>query len=290
MAFLSHLTHIKEQDLQDPALLIYHSLTEPQLLHYYEPAEGIFIAESLKVTHRALAAGYEPLSLVLEDRLLEEGIREMADGITDASCGERLGPLLHVCRDIPVYTAASGVLSRITGYRLTGGVLCAMRRRPLPSAEKICAGTARIAVLERVTNPTNVGAIFRSAAALFYDAVLLTADCCDPLYRRSSRVSMGTVFQIPWTLLSPVEDLPGYLRGLGLATAAMALCDDAVPIDDPRLAGIDRLAVLLGSEGDGLSERTIRSSDHRVIIPMAAGVDSLNVAAASAVAFWQLRR
>ncbi len=282
------LYHVTEQDLSDPALLIYHSLSEPQLLHYYEPDLGIFIAESLKVAHRALAAGYVPLSLVLEDRLLEQGVTGQTDGSDEA--GEDIPSLLSACGGIPVYTAPASILARITGYRLTGGVLCAMRRRPLPAPEEICAGASRIAVLERVTNPTNVGAIFRSAAALSYDAVLLTHDCCDPLYRRSSRVSMGTVFQIPWTILpDSCQDLPGFLRRLGYVTAAMALCEDAVTIDDPVLSGLPRLAVLLGSEGDGLRPATLRGCDHRVIIPMAPGVDSLNVAAASAVTFWQLR-
>ncbi len=283
---------INEQDLSDPALLIYHTLSEPQLLHYYEPGPGIFIAESLKVACRALRAGYEPLSLVLEDRIAQEAADIAASAAAPSSgcADEQIGTLLAGCGNIPVYTAPASVLSRITGYRLTGGVLCAMKRRPLPKPEEICADARRIAVLERVTNPTNVGAIFRSAAALSYDAVLLTEDCCDPLYRRSSRVSMGTVFQIPWTYLPASEGitLPERLRELGFRSAAMALCEDAVPIDAPQLHGIPRLAVLLGSEGDGLREETIRSSDHRVIIPMAEGVDSLNVAAASAVAFWEL--
>lgn len=256
-----------------PELDPYARLTEPQLLHCYEPQEGLFIAESPKVIERALDAGYVPVSFLAEE-------------------GQLTGPaarLLARCSDIPVYTAGAGLLSQLTGFTLTRGLLCAMRRRPLPAVQKLCADARRIAVLEHVMNPTNAGAIFRSAAALGIDAVLLTPSCTDPLYRRAIRVSMGTVFQIPWTFLDQETPVPA-LKELGFRTAAMALDLRAVPIDDPRLKTIDKLAILLGSEGDGLAADTIAASDYTVRIPMAHGVDSLNVAAASAVAFWQLCR
>ena len=266
---------IEITDFSAPELDVYARLTEAQLLTRFEPAKGMFIAESPKVIHRALDGGYEPVSLLMERKDIAGAAREV----------------LARCPGVPVYTADEELLCNLTGYHLTRGVLCAMRRPGLSSVEDICAGAARIVVLENVQNPTNVGAIFRSAAALGMDAVLLTPGCSDPLYRRSARVSMGTVFQIPWTFTG---DWPGegmaQLSRLGFKTAAMALSDDSVSIDDRRLMAEEKLAVILGSEGDGLTETTIARCDYTVKIPMYHGVDSLNVAAASAVAFWQLRK
>ncbi|MBQ8177507.1 MAG: RNA methyltransferase [Oscillospiraceae bacterium] len=259
---------IKLTDISVPQLDIYARLNEAQLLHYYEPDEGIFIAESPNVIERALNAGYEPISLLLEQRHIEGEARDII-----ARC------------NVPVYTADEEILTGITGFRLTRGALCAMRRKPLPSVEEVCTGARRIAVLENVMNPTNVGAIFRSAAALNMDAVLLTEGCSDPLYRRAERVSMGTVFQVKWTYFDGRMDT---LKRLGFATAAMALDDNSVSISDPALAAEKRLAVVLGTEGDGLAPKTISDCDYTVKIPMTHGVDSLNVAAASAVAFWEL--
>lgn len=268
---------IEITDLSAPELDIYARLSEPQLLHYYEPDCGLFIAESPKVIDRALDAGYVPVSLLLEQSHIAGQAKEII-----ARCG-----------DIPVYTAAFDVLTRLTGFPLTRGVLCAMRRRHLPGVEEVCIGARRIAVLENIMNPTNIGAIFRSAAALNIDAVLLTPACSDPLYRRAVRVSMGTVFQIPWTFLTGKEaewPQPGLtlLKELGFPTAAMALRDDSISIDHPQLMSEEKLAIVLGTEGDGLSAHTIADCDYTVRIPMSHGVDSLNVAAASAVAFWQL--
>ena len=266
---------IEITDFSAPELDVYARLTEAQLLNRFEPAKGMFIAESPKVIHRALDGGYEPVSLLMERKDIAGAAREV----------------LARCPGVPVYTADEELLCNLTGHHLTRGVLCAMRRPGLSSVEDICAGAARIVVLENVQNPTNVGAIFRSAAALGMDAVLLTPGCSDPLYRRSARVSMGTVFQIPWTFTG---DWPGegmaQLSRLGFKTAAMALSDDSVSIDDRRLMAEEKLAVILGSEGDGLTETTIARCDYTVKIPMYHGVDSLNVAAASAVAFWQLRK
>ena len=265
---------IEITDFSDPNLDVYARLTEAQLLNRFEPAKGMFIAESPKVIHRALDGGYQPVSLLMERKDIDGAAKEVI-----ARCG-----------DIPVYTADENVLAQLTGYHLTRGVLCAMRRPPLPQAEEIAKNARRIAVLENVMNPTNVGAIFRSAAALGMDAVLLTPGCSDPLYRRSARVSMGTVFQIPWTFFpEDCPDWPGFLRNCGFKTAALALTDDSVSIDNPQLAAEDRLALALGSEGDGLTATTIEGCDYTVKIPMFHGVDSLNVAAASAVAFWELR-
>ena len=267
---------IEITDFQAPELDVYARLTEAQLLNRQFPAQGLFIAESPKVIHRALDAGYEPVSLLMERRHAETQARDVI-----ARCG-----------GVPVYTSTLDVLTRLTGFQLTRGVLCAMRRKPLPAPETVCAGARRIAVLEEIQNPTNVGAIFRSAAALNMDAVLLTPACADPLYRRAARVSMGTVFQIPWTYLGEAGDWPdagmARLRAMGFRTAAMALSQDSIPIDDPGLMAAEKLAVILGSEGDGLAETTIAACDDTVKIPMSHGVDSLNVAAASAVAFWQL--
>ena len=264
-------------DFMAPELDVYARLSENQLYHLYEPDAGIFIAESPNVIERALNAGYEPLSFLAETRELYGDAQR----------------ILMRCEHTPVYTAEFEILTRLTGFALTRGLLCAMRRKPLPTLEAVCAGARRIAVMARVMNPTNVGAIFRSAAALGMDAVLLTPGCSDPLYRRAARVSMGTVFQIPWTFLdekicSWPEEGQENLRKLGFRTAAMALKQDSVSVDHPALMAEERLAIVLGTEGDGLSEKTIADCDYTVMIPMAHGVDSLNVAAASAVAFWEL--
>ena len=269
---------IEITDFSDPNLDAFARLTERQLMNRDKPEDGLFIAESPLVIHRALDAGYEPVTLLMERKHIEG---QAADVI--ARCG------------VPVYTAPLDVLERITGYKLTRGVLCSMRRKDLHTMEEVCENARRIVVLEDVMNPTNVGAIFRSAAALGMDAVLLTPACSDPLYRRSARVSMGTVFQIPWTHIGEtVSDWPhpglDRLRALGFKTAAMALEDDSVSIDDPALLAEEKLAVILGTEGDGLAAKTIADCDYTVKIPMSHGVDSLNVAAASAVAFWQLSR
>ena len=294
-------------DFDAPELDVYARLTENQLINRHEPEKGMFIAESPKVIERALDAGYMPVSILTEKRHIEgEGQKILA------RCGE-----------LPVYTAEFDVLTKLTGFQLTRGMLCAMYRQPLPSVQSVCKGAKRIAVLENVVNPTNVGAIFRSAAALGMDAVLLTTGCSNPFYRRAIRVSMGTVFQVPWTYLgeetkpetvrkpeSEEEKEPGtgiewnlelegkadsgnwqkQLRELGFHTVAMALKEDSLSIDDPKLMNADKLAIVLGTEGDGLAPETIAACDDTVCIPMAHGVDSLNVAAASAVAFWQLGR
>lgn len=264
-------------DFSAPELDVYARCSEGQLLHFYEPEGGLFIAESPNVIERALNAGYEPVSLLLETKHIE---------------GEAQAVIAR-CGDIPVYTAEFDVLTKLTGFKLTRGVLCAMRRRRLPDVRSLCDGAVRIAVLENVMNPTNVGAIFRSAAALHMDAVLLTPGCSDPLYRRASRVSMGTVFQVPWTFLDERESMwpesgMKILRELGFKTAAMALREDSVSLDNLALKSEEKLAVVLGTEGDGLAPETIAECDYTVRIEMARGVDSLNVAAASAVAFWEL--
>ena len=266
-------------DFAAPELDVYARLTENQLVSRADPERALFIAESPNVILRALDGGYAPVSLLMERKHIEGQAREVVER----------------CGDVPLYTAPLPVLTQLTGFPLTRGVLCAMRRRPLPAAEEICRDARRIAVLEDIMNPTNLGAIFRSAAALGMDAVLLTPACCDPLYRRSVRVSMGTVFQVPWAYLGDsVADWPEpgmtRLRSWGFRTAAMALRDDAVSIYDPALMAEERLAIVLGTEGDGLGDGTIADCDYTVRIPMSHGVDSLNVAAASAVAFWQLGR
>ena len=271
---------IEIRDFAAGELDVYARLTEAQLLNRDRPQDGLFIAESPKVVRRALDAGYEPVSILTEDRHIIGEAREV----------------LERCPDIPVYTASFEVLTQLTGYKLTRGLLCAMRRRPLPRVEELCRGARRVAVLENVMNPTNVGAIIRSAAALNMDAVLLTPGCSNPLYRRAARVSMGTVFQIPWTFLGEEEagawprEGMDYLKTLGFSTASMALHDESVDIDDPVLRQEEKLALILGTEGEGLQEETIAASDHTIKIPMSHGVDSLNVAAASAVAFWELGR
>ncbi len=268
---------IEITDFSAPELDIYARLTEAQLLNRHEPEKGLFIAESPKVVERALDAGCTPVSLLLERKHI----------------AGQAAHILSRCPDIPAYTAEFEVLTQLTGFHLTRGVLCAMRRPPLPDVEEVCAGARRIAILENVMNPTNVGAIFRSAAALNMDAVLLTPSCSNPLYRRAIRVSMGTVFQIPWTFLGKEADGCERvdikrLKKSGFRTAAMALEERSLRIDDPRLLTEEKLAIILGTEGDGLTSSTIADCDYTVRIPMSHGVDSLNVAAASAVAFWQL--
>ncbi len=273
---------IEITDFNAPELEIYTKLKENQLQHYFEPSPGLFIAESPNVIERALNSGCKPHSILVESSRIEKEAKEII-----ARCG-----------DVPIYSASFDVLTKLTGFQLTRGLLCAMYRPVLPSVEEICKNARRIAVLENVMNPTNVGAIFRSAAALGMDAVLLTSGCSDPLYRRASRVSMGTVFQIPWTYFDKTELSTGAesssnnyvmkLKQLGFTTAAMALKEDSTSVDNPVFKTCDKLAVILGTEGEGLCEETIDACDYTVMIPMAHGVDSLNVAAASAVAFWNL--
>ena len=262
---------IELTDFSAPELDVYARLTEAQLLNRHNLKEGLFIAESPKVIDRALDAGCIPVSILVETAHL----RGESQAVIDR------------CGDIPVYTARFDVLTQLTGYQLTRGMLCAMRRPALPTVEDVCRTARRVAVLEDVMNPTNLGAIFRSAAALGMDAVLLTPACSNPLYRRSCRVSMGTVFQVPWTYLG--ENWIETLRGFGFKTCAMALKDDSYSVDDPALREVEKLAIVLGTEGDGLAAKTIADCDYTVKIPMYHGVDSLNVAAASAVAFWELR-
>ena len=269
---------IEITDFSAPELDVYARLRETQLLNRHEPENGIFIAESPRVIERALDAGCIPLSFLAEKKHVETEAKELI-----ARCGE-----------VPVYVAEFDVLTQITGYKLTRGMLCAMRRPPLLTPAEVCTGARRIAILENVVNPTNIGAIFRSAAALHMDAVLLTSGCSDPLYRRAARVSMGTVFQIPWTYFdkkaSWPEDGMKAIQNLGFKTVAMTLREDSYSIDDPKLLAEEKLAVILGTEGDGLALQTIADCDYTVMIPMSHGVDSLNVAAASAVAFWELGR
>ena len=268
---------IEITDFTAPELDVYARLSEGQLLNRAEPEKGMFIAESPRVIERALDAGCVPVSFLSEDRHIEKEAKE----------------ILERCGEIPAYVASFDVLTQLTGYKLTRGMLCAMYRPRLRTPEEVCQGARRIAVLESVVNPTNVGAIFRSAAALNMDGILLTSDCSDPLYRRSLRVSMGTAFQIPWTYFDKQITWPmegqAFLKEQGFQTVAMALRDDTVNIDDPGLHKKEKLAIVLGTEGDGLAAETIAACDDTVCIPMAHGVDSLNVAAASAVAFWQLR-
>ena len=268
---------IEITDFYAQELDVYARLNENQLLNRADMSKGLFIAESPKVVERAMNAGYEPVSMLVEKKHIQGEAKEVI---------ARAG-------DIPIYTAEFEVLKQLTGFALTRGVLCAMRRRPLPTIEEVCKNARRIAILENVMNPTNVGAVFRSAAALNIDVVLLTPACSNPLYRRAARVSMGTVFQIPWTYFSGDDSAwphPGIeqLRKMGFKTAAMALCEESVSIDDQTLMSEEKLAIILGTEGDGLATATIADCDYTVKIPMSHGVDSLNVAAASAVAFWQL--
>lgn len=265
------MSNIREiTDFLAPELDVYARLSEAQLMNREFPEKGLFIAESPKVIERALDAGYEPVSCLMEKRHIEGEGRQILDRIPD----------------VPVFCAEFDVLTQLTGFKLTRGMLCAMRRKPLPDIKELCENKKRIVILDRVMNPTNVGAIIRSAAALGMDAIILTPGCSDPLYRRAARVSMGTVFQIDWTF-SADESLDE-IKALGFKTVAMALKDDSVSIDDPRLTAEEKLAVIMGTEGDGLSDETIYDCDYTVKIPMYHGVDSLNVAAASAVAFYQL--
>lgn len=268
---------VEISDFSASELDVYARLTENQLLCRADPQNALFIAESPKVIERALDAGYEPISLLMERKHIEGQAKE----------------IIERCGNIPVFTSTLDVLTQLTGFPLTRGVLCAMRRKPLPDFREVIRNARRIAVLEDVMNPTNIGAIVRSAAALNMDAILFTPACCDPLYRRAVRVSMGTIFQIPWAYIGETPaDWPqrgmGWLRELGFRTAAMALRDDSVSIADKALMAEEKLAIILGTEGDGLSGSTIADCDYTVRIPMSHGVDSLNVAAASAVAFWQL--
>lgn len=273
---MGNITEIS--DLSAPELDVYARLTEAQLRSRRSPQDALFIAESVTVIRHALGAGYTPVSFLMQ--------KKHAEG--------KAAALLKDCPNAPVYTASEDVLSRLTGYALTRGVLCAMRRRPLPPARELCIGARRLCILENVGDSTNIGAIFRSAAALGADAVLLSPDCCDPLCRRAVRVSMGTVFQVPWTFMDkksfewPLGALDE-LRCAGFKTVALALGDDSVGIDDPRLRDEKKLAIVLGAEGGGLTPQTVAACDYTARIPMARGVDSLNVAAASAVALWQLR-
>lgn len=265
---MNNITEIT--DFLSPELDVYARLTEVQLLNREFPEKGLFIAESPKVIERALDAGYEAVSCLIEKRHID---------------GEGSSVLARI-KDVPVFCAEFDVLTQLTGFKLTRGMLCAMRRKPLPTVKEICEKKSRIVILDRVMNPTNVGAIIRSAAALGMDAVILTPGCSDPLYRRAARVSMGTVFQIEWTFLK--EESLDEIKALGFKTVAMALKDDSLSIDDPTLTSEEKLAVIMGTEGDGLSDEIISDCDFTVKIPMYHGVDSLNVAAASAVAFYQL--
>ena len=282
------MAHIIEiTDFNAPELDIYARLKENQLQHYFEPSPGLFIAESPNVIERALNSGCKPHSILVEQNQIDKEARE----------------IIACCGDIPVYTAPFEVLTKLTGFQLTRGLLCAMYRPTLPSVEELCKNASRIAILENVMNPTNIGAVFRSAAALGMDAVLLTSGCSDPLYRRASRVSMGTVFQIPWTYFekrkeasicvetpqnATVTSYITQLKELGFTTAAMALKENSTSVDNPVFSSCEKLAIILGTEGEGLCKETIDTCDYTVMIPMSHGVDSLNVAAASAVAFWQL--
>ena len=260
-------------DLNQPELDVYARLTESQLRNRLEPEKGIFIAESLKVVRIALAAGLKPLSFLAERKYIDEQITSLI-GDDNAT---------------PIYTGEREVLAQLTGYELTRGFLCAMRRPQLPTVEEVCRGKRRIAVMDSVVNSTNTGAIFRASTALGIEGLLLTPTCCDPLNRRSVRVSMGTVFQMPWTFTQSPVAYPRQLHELGFTTVALALSDKAVSIDSPTLQRIDRMAIVMGTEGDGLSKEVIEACDYVAMIPMQRGVDSLNVAAAAAVAFWQLR-
>ena len=261
---------IEINDFLAPELDVYAHLTEVQLLNRFEPEKGLFIAESPKVIERALNAGHSPVSFLVEKKHIEGEAKH----------------ILARCEGVPIYTAEFDVLTQLTGFKLTRGMLCAMRRTKLSTVQDICRDATRIAILENVMNPTNIGAIIRSAAALNIDAVLLTPACSDPLYRRAIRVSMGTVFQIPWTYLD--ENGIESVKEMGFKTVAMALKDDSISLKDRRLSAEHKLAIILGTEGDGLADSTISNCDYTVRIPMSHGVDSLNVAAASAVAFWQL--
>lgn len=263
-------------DINDSRLSIFTHTSETELAHYYEPKPGLFLAESLKVLERAIAGGYEPVTALVEKSKAAEVLALLSD-----------------YPDLNIFCAEFEVLTQITGYHMTGGVLCIMKRRILPSLDKICEGKTRIAILEDVVNPTNVGAIVRNAAALSIDAIIFSPGCADPLYKRAIRVSMGTIFQIPWTITdgkaeSWQEEIMPRLKSMGFATVAMALKEDSVSISDEHIHNEKKLAILLGSEGNGLKDATLDKCDYTVMIPMSHGVDSLNVAAASALAFWEL--
>ena len=263
---------IEISSLQEEGLEVFSTLTEAQLRMELEPEKGLFIAESPKVIRVALDAGWEPTALLCERKHITGDAKDIVDRLSSR---------------VPIYTGSRELLAELTGYTLTRGVLCAMRRKPMPSVDDVVKNARRIVVIEGVTDTTNIGAIFRSSAALGIDAVLLTRDSCDPLNRRAVRVSMGSVFLVPWTWLEgPISLLKDY----GFRTAAMALCDDSISLDDERLKQEERLAIIMGTEGDGLPHQTIAEADYTVRIPMAHGVDSLNVAAAAAVAFWELRK
>ena len=281
------MNFIEIKDVNSPELDLFSRFSEAQLMHLYEPQLGVFIAESANVILRALEAGYEPRSLLLETQRVEKEGQPVFDKIRELFGEEMLG-------NLPVYVADHEIVTQLTGYSLVRGLWAVLQRRPLPDLEVFCQGKSRLAVLVDVVNPTNVGAIIRSAAALGMDGVLMTEGTVDPLTRRSARVSMGTVFQIPWTYAREEDrrggEITACLSGLGFETVAMALTKDCVSITDERLKAAEKLAVLLGTEGDGLPKRVIRDCTYRVMIPMYHGVDSLNVAAASAVAFWELRK
>ncbi len=289
---MSKINIRKIETLDLPQLQIYASTSEVQLLRLYEPDPGIFLAESPKVIERAMDAGYHPISFLAETKYLEEYEKDISAGTQTHPHAQHIMRVLRRGGDVPVYTAQLALLEQLTGFHLTSGLVSAMRRRQVPSMEEVCRDAKRIVLLEDITNPTNVGAIIRSAAALNMDAILLTRDCADPLYRRAIRVSMGTVFQIPWTIFGKRLTYPDkameQIHSLGFKTAAMVLQEDSIRIDDPCLQEEEKLAVVLGAEGDGLKGHTIASCDYRVCIPMSHDVDSLNVAAAGAVAFWQL--
>lgn len=286
---------IHVETLEDKRLEAYVGLTEIQLRNRLEPEKGIFIAESEKVIARALDAGYEPLSLLIPEHRLQRSARLIERIETQYALEEKTSAGGSTNDEsIPIFVAPSNEIEKLTGFELTRGVLCAMKRKPLPSLADLLADAHRVAVLEDITNHTNVGAVFRNAAALGFDALIISPGCCDPLYRRAIRVSMGTVFQVPWTrFLGTVEDWResgvAALKHEGFTTVALALHDESVFLDDVRLQRPEKLAVLLGTEGEGLQQRTIEMADLVAKIPMREGVDSLNVAAASAVAFWELR-
>ena len=273
---------IRIESLQDPRVQMFTTLTEAQLRNRLEPQKGIFIAESPKVIGVALQAGYQPIAMLCEEKHIEGDARAI---ITMAEDARRKTAEGDGGEAFPVYTGSRELLAQLTGYTLTRGVLCAMRRPEERRVEEVCSKARRVAVIHGVVDTTNIGAIFRSAAALGIDAVLLTRDSCDPLNRRAVRVSMGSVFLVPWTWI----DNLGQLQTLRFRTAAMALSNDSIALDNPVLKQEERLAIILGTEGDGLPPHTIAGADYVVRIPMAHGVDSLNVAAASAVAFWELR-
>lgn len=263
---------IRLHDLTCPDLIYYYKFSENQLLHYYEPDPGLFIAESPNVIERALLAGFQPLSFLTEEKYIYPSLH----------------PLLSTYDNVPIYTSDYHTLTKLTGFHLTKGMLCLMKRKNIISPDILLSQSKRICVLENVMNPTNIGAIFRSAAALSIDAVLLTKGCSDPFYRRTTRVSMGTVFQIPWSILG--EDYILYLKKHGFTTLAMALDKSALSLNSPDLPKTPKMAIVLGSEGYGLSPDTINLCDHTIYIPMSHDVDSLNVAAASAVAFWEFSK